>query len=583
MGRRDRPDGAPERGRAERGGQALPGERGVERLRRGAHPGRCAGPRNCTSRPGSIGSTRRRTTEPSTATATSSRRSTAPRRSGRRAAPTRRRRAAPAPPAPRRRRARRPRATDGSRFRSRSQAGGSASAGTASARRLPAAVDRRRDDRPPSPRLRSSRSSAGRRPSAPARELARRDQRALELEDAGSGSPNGCVPTRSGRRPTSARPAAASAGARASRSRRPRRSRTPSGSRRAAARPASPVPRRRELVLVGRGDLVAEPGLAPRLERRHDAGEVARLRLEPPRADEPREVAVGLRGEELLDRLGGVQLDDLRVRPRPRLGEVGQLGRRARRAAAAAARGSSAATTSSLGRTTTSTSHGRSRPFVPAAAGVKSHGKSGDVELDAGEVVRLEVGRACERVGAEDGARVDPDDVAGAVDAQRHVDARVSLTSRPTGNSDSGFAVGCASTGASVSGVREGVRRALAHPRQVVVPRAQRRSGRKAATTWSSPRSCGFSAGGARAPARRRRARARPAPRCPSHGRGRRRPRPRSAPARPGSPGSAPRNAPSRPRAAATARPGRSATDVSTSAGSAASASRCGRRCRPRR
>ena len=83
-------------------------------------------------------------------------------------------------------------------------------------------------------------------------------------------------------------------------------------------------------------------------------GQISRERLRSRRDD-----------EQLVDALGRVGLDDLGVRPQPRLDQVGQLGdgrvqRRQRPLGALSAARSRA--------TTTRHSHGRSRPCEPAAA-----------------------------------------------------------------------------------------------------------------------------------------------------------------------------------------------------------------------
>ena len=68
-----------------------------------------------------------------------------------------------------------------------------------------------------------------------------------------------------------------------------------------------------------------------------------------------------------------------------------------------------------------------------------------------------------------------PDDVAGAVEAQRHVDRRravVDVQRRPAASSSLRRRPRCASTGVERVRVRERVRRARAHPREELVARA---------------------------------------------------------------------------------------------------------------
>ena len=111
------------------------------------------------------------------------------------------------------------------------------------------------------------------------------------------------------------------------------------------------------------------------------------------------------------------------MRPQPRLAEIRQLGGTARRRDSidgSGCPGFNAGGARIARSITTSTSHGRRRLLASACAGVSSHGKSGGSKSIDRQVVRLEVGDVRLRLGADDEARVDADDVGGPV--EREVD-----------------------------------------------------------------------------------------------------------------------------------------------------------------
>ena len=73
---------------------------------------------------------------------------------------------------------------------------------------------------------------------------------------------------------------------------------------------------------VGVRHRLPEPDEPAHLERRHQAGKPVTVRLQPPRAQQPRDVEVGPTGELLRQRAAGAVVERLGVRPRPRLGQV---------------------------------------------------------------------------------------------------------------------------------------------------------------------------------------------------------------------------------------------------------------------
>ena len=206
------------------------------------------------------------------------------------------------------------------------------------------------------------------------------------------------------------------------------------------------------------------------------------MRLEPARADEPRQVAVrrARRGSgrpaaaaSARTTCACAQAHDSR---RSGSSPTGTSSLRQRRVAR---RGRSVASRSR--RTTTRHSHGRSRPFGPAAAGVNSHGKSGASNSIAARWLGSKSAVFGQRLGADDRARVDPEHVAGAVEPQRHVDGRPSLTMQADRQAGQRLARPArSSTARQRVGVVVGVRRARAHPGQeaVAAHAGPRREGR---------------------------------------------------------------------------------------------------------
>ena len=150
-----------------------------------------------------------------------------------------------------------------------------------------------------------------------------------------------------------------------------------------------------EVGLVGGGDRLAEAGLAAELEGRHDAGEVLGVRLEDPRAEQPRRrCAPGWRPAAAL--YGDAAPRDVtwpcahaQLSARSGSSAAASAGRPIRSTGSGPRRGGSRRTPS-WRRTTTRHSQGRSRACALGAGGGEQPRQARLVELDEREVVRLE-------------------------------------------------------------------------------------------------------------------------------------------------------------------------------------------------
>ena len=160
----------------------------------------------------------------------------------------------------------------------------------------------------------------------------------------------------------------------------------------------------------------AQAGLAADLERGDEERGVARLGIEPPRAQHPGDH----RGRVRRDRGGEVAVPaHLCVGPVPGVVERLQrahvlhvdggqrVGRHARRGV--------------LARLEHDQRDERAEPAAVRERGGEQPGKVGVVELDAGQVVRLEVHGLVARLGPDDVPGIDADDVAGPVQVDGHL------------------------------------------------------------------------------------------------------------------------------------------------------------------
>ena len=205
---------------------------------------------------------------------------------------------------------------------------------------------------------------------------------------------------------------------------------------------------------------LSQPGRRAGGEQRHERGQPARPRVQPPRREDPRPPTSRIGVERVGRRPWARELaEHLRVRPRPRLVGRRQLGHRDLEAIEPARR------------------RRRDRPRVPrhddqrqpgqeATVGVGAHrrqqpGQIGRDELDRGEQVRLGVGRPGDRVDPGDRRRVEADGVARPVQRHRHVHRRAVDRDRHDDRGPPARRRGQGVTGA------ERPRHAAAHPRQI--------------------------------------------------------------------------------------------------------------------
>jgi len=181
----------------------------------------------------------------------------------------------------------------------------------------------------------------------------------------------------------------------------------------------------RRLLRVDGGRILAEAGEAAGLERRHDERAVRRVRREVPRAREPADDAVGVRVVDVVQRLEeplevGRLVEavvHVHVAPCPGLPRRGQRGRgrdrdRRQRQPPVVARELSRPSRVVL--LDHEQREPRPQPVVRRARGRVPPDEVLVVELDEGEVVRLEVRHPVARLRPYDDLRVDPDHVAGA-------------------------------------------------------------------------------------------------------------------------------------------------------------------------
>ena len=166
---------------------------------------------------------------------------------------------------------------------------------------------------------------------------------------------------------------------------------------------------------VGAG-IAAEPREPPGFEGGNHARPVRRERQQPTRAEQARHDARGLGGQRRHDvGTGGDAVGDLHVRPRPALLRRWQrrrgIGDHDHRQAPGRRVGQ-------RGLLVGEDDEGQPRQEPPVRGGHRrvAPRQVGSVELDRGEVVRLDVGRARSRIGAHDLVGVETGDVGGPVE-----------------------------------------------------------------------------------------------------------------------------------------------------------------------
>ena len=166
---------------------------------------------------------------------------------------------------------------------------------------------------------------------------------------------------------------------------------------------------------------------APAIECRHDTRDVVLARLEPARTDQPRDVAL-LKLLHLGSESGFVRFALLRhglcVRPQPRFGEIGQLGRGLLRGE----RNGRQRTPRLQHRRTHQCAfhHDERKPRPQMVVGVRLRRceqprEIGRIEVDDREIVGLEVGDVRLGIGADHEPRIDADDVGRPVEREVHI------------------------------------------------------------------------------------------------------------------------------------------------------------------
>ena len=173
------------------------------------------------------------------------------------------------------------------------------------------------------------------------------------------------------------------------------------------------------------GDRQAEPGLAAQFKRRHDAGNVVGIGREDARTDQPRQRQLrrSFQGGEHV-RLCTVGCRGLRMRPSPALAEVGQLGVRVSRRGDRQ-HGQRGIDRAGQRHAVLLTHNDKAQPGsqLRVRTGTGRHeqpGEVGTIELDAGEIGRLEITGSGLRVPPHDLISVDPHHIGGAAQPHHH-------------------------------------------------------------------------------------------------------------------------------------------------------------------
>jgi len=181
------------------------------------------------------------------------------------------------------------------------------------------------------------------------------------------------------------------------------------------------------------------------VEGRDESGDPRGVGPQVPRAHQAGDVAIGMvvqRGLNLLDRGTSVVVEQLRVRPRPAVGQVGQLGTRSGVDVQHRQRRASRHRHRHPGPVLHDDEHqpGRDASAGPRTRRGEQPGELGLVEVDRDQVVRLDVGGARPGGGPHDHRGVQTDDVARPVERHRRGhrvgdagDAHADVERRPDG------------------------------------------------------------------------------------------------------------------------------------------------------